>query len=440
MSVPAEQADSAQSDAVSEHIEKIRHSGILGKSAQLNRLFEYLFFCHQQGRTPKEFEIAVDGLGRSSSFDVSQDAMVRVYIHKLRKKFDEYYAAAGRNEALRLTLPKGEYRLVLQASDMACGENALPQDGATLINEDPHRLQGQLRKATRILLVLSIALNIAFGIAWFLAPTSTIYRHAYASIVWRPLLADERQITLVVGDYYLYAETDGHDVVRRLVRDFEVNSKSDLADQVGSNTRLAERRFDVGLSYLPTATAHALNRLSPYLSAGRKQPRIMLSSELTAEVLRNDHIVFIGHFSALALLNDIVLEASGFRVGHSFDELVDKKTGQRFISSSGIPADASGGYSHLGYFASFAGPTGNRIVIVAGLRDAGLKELANLLASEQKNLDLPSKGADLSFEAVYQSSGFGPTTSPARLLLSRPLPDNRARHSDLAKPPLPAAS
>ena len=42
--------------------------------------------CTRAGRTPKESVIAVEVFGRGTDFDVSQDAAVRVYIHKLRRK------------------------------------------------------------------------------------------------------------------------------------------------------------------------------------------------------------------------------------------------------------------------------------------------------------------------------------------------------------------
>ena len=53
---------------------------------------------------------AVDGLVTSLSAmagvaDVRQDAVVRVYVHKLRRKLDDYYAGPGAQETLRLSLP-----------------------------------------------------------------------------------------------------------------------------------------------------------------------------------------------------------------------------------------------------------------------------------------------------------------------------------------------
>src|SRR5688572_2748099 len=94
--------------------ERIRASGVLGRSPLMQKLFDFLIECSLAGRAPKEIEVAVDALGRGADFDVTQDAMVRVYVHKLRRKLEEYYAGPGARDAQRLTIPKGEYRFALE--------------------------------------------------------------------------------------------------------------------------------------------------------------------------------------------------------------------------------------------------------------------------------------------------------------------------------------
>src|SRR5215813_10925463 len=104
-------SDTAQID---DHAEQIRASEVLGRSDQLRRLFDYLVECSRTGKVPKESVIAVDVFGRGTDFDVSQDAAVRVYIHKLRRKFEEFYAEHPEIGPERLAIPKGEYRLILE--------------------------------------------------------------------------------------------------------------------------------------------------------------------------------------------------------------------------------------------------------------------------------------------------------------------------------------
>ena len=53
--------------------------------------------------------------------------------------------------------------------------------------------------------------------------------------LWQPLFADDRPILLVVGDYYIFAESDAQGNVKRLVRDFDLNSPMELANHLQLN-------------------------------------------------------------------------------------------------------------------------------------------------------------------------------------------------------------
>src|SRR5579871_1310378 len=99
--------------------ERIRAAGALGRSPLIQKLFDFLIDCSATGRAPKETEVAIEVFGKDMSFDVAQDAMVRVYVHKLRRKLEEYYSGAGRGEPNRLTIPKGAYRFVIDDRDAA---------------------------------------------------------------------------------------------------------------------------------------------------------------------------------------------------------------------------------------------------------------------------------------------------------------------------------
>ena len=57
----------------------------------------------------KEYEIGCNALGRKPDFNPNEDNIVRVQISHLRRKMDEYFATDGKDEPLRITVPKGGY-------------------------------------------------------------------------------------------------------------------------------------------------------------------------------------------------------------------------------------------------------------------------------------------------------------------------------------------
>src|SRR5690606_41244557 len=71
-------------------------------------------------------------LGKSSSFDVAQDSVVRVYIHKLRRRLDEFYDGLPAAPASRLVIPKGEYRLTIERAEVPVA--ATPDRKSTRLN------------------------------------------------------------------------------------------------------------------------------------------------------------------------------------------------------------------------------------------------------------------------------------------------------------------
>src|SRR5690349_16151539 len=99
--------------------DRIRASGLLGRSGQLSRLFDYLVECSVLGKSPKEIDIAVEALGRGADFDVTQDAVVRVYVHKLRRRLDESYSGPGRIASQSIVSVGGECRLSPELKEQA---------------------------------------------------------------------------------------------------------------------------------------------------------------------------------------------------------------------------------------------------------------------------------------------------------------------------------
>src|SRR5581483_7977075 len=44
-----------------------------------------------------------------STFDASEDAIVLVELHRLRKRLKEFYEAGGRDHAIQISIPHGTY-------------------------------------------------------------------------------------------------------------------------------------------------------------------------------------------------------------------------------------------------------------------------------------------------------------------------------------------
>jgi hypothetical protein len=111
-----------------------------------------------------------------------------------------------------------------------------------------------------------------------------------------------------------------------------------------------------------------------------------------------------------------VFAASRVSPGGSYDELVDTKTDHTYLSTA-MGAAGGGEFRDYGYFSTFAGPGGNRIVIISGTRDIGVMQTAQSLSQSKDVGDLCERaGAATAFESLVEVSGVGKTGLRSRTL------------------------
>ena len=398
-------------DSLTRQAAAIRASGVLGRSGLTQRLFDYLVECARQGKSPKELDIALDALGRGPEFDVAQDALVRVYIHKLRKKLDEFYAAAGRVKTLASSFRGANTGWAWSAAQPGRGRSVPCRPIRKRAGKVAHVAgPGTGRLAAREPAVAVRTVNSGHrSIRW--TPSRS-------SALWAPLLDDSLPIYVIAGDYYIFGELDEYQNVKRLIRDFNVNSRMDFEQAVQLDATIADKYQDLNLAYLPTSIAFALRDLMPVLAVAGDRVHMVMASDATPDQLKTGHVIYVGYFSGMGSLRQIVFAGSRLSTGSTYDELQDNKTGQRYLSNVGLERGQLK-YHDYGYVSSFPGTGGNQIIIVAGTRDIAVMRTAELVtrkASLQAIAEAQPKGA---FEALYEVYGFGSTDLDARLLISR---------------------
>ncbi len=391
---------------------RARHA--LGRSPGLNRLFDYLAECAKVGMRPKEFEVAAAVFGRDADFDGGQDASVRVAVHRLRRKLDDFYAAAGRDEPARLTIPKGEYRMVVEARPAAVAAPGFAW-----------------RRWALGAVALVLALNVAaWAVFWSTHGSEHSLARAQASQPWTPIVKGDAPTLLVLGDYYIFGEIDETAGINRLVRQYSINSASDLDDWLMDNPKAMGKYRDLDLYYLPVGAAFALRSIVPVLSRGAGPSRgtsggdnvhVVMASDLTPEMLKRNNIVYLGYLSGLGMLRAPVFAGSRFSIGETYDDLIDGVSHRTYRSQEGGPSQGDANRRDYGYVAAFRGPAGNRIVVIAGARDTGLQQAAEALANPDalKALLKTVRDAD-SFEALYEAEGIGRSTLGGHLEIAAP--------------------
>ena len=416
--LPANKTTPKLPNIIKYQAQKILSSGELGRSKNYALLLNFLVQCSIDGRIPKEFEIATEVLHRSKDFDVSSDSTVRVYIHQLRKKIDSYYQKYDADPSHRLVIPKGQYTVIVSERPVESSE-LTPKFSFLKINNKTLLL-------TAVVLLLS---NILYMYGRDLLGASRDSDLVGDKLVWTSLFDDDQPIMLVMGDYYIFGELNANGNIARMVREFNVNSKSDLEDLQFSDIENAQNYLDLNLSYMPEGSAFALAKLAPILQQSGKTVNITMISDLTAADIRSNHIVYIGYISALEKLTNMVFAASGLAIGRSYDELENRNTGEYYTSDAGLPEEGDL-FKDFGLFSTFPASSETQLIVVAGMRDAGLMHTAQVLANAQTLehlLEVASKDSAQplnNFEALYEVYGIDRLNFDANLVYTNRLDPN----------------
>jgi hypothetical protein len=404
--------------------DQLRASGAIGRSDIINRLFEFLLEQSLAGRSPKEIEVAQEVFGKDALFDVAQDASVRVHIHRLRKKLDEVYAGTAGD---RLVIPRGEYRIVV--------ERPVPEAGVTVETPVPQPVEAPQHPRYALPfwgILLGFAAALAIGIAlgsiiWGLRADSQDQDPLVKTPLWQSLAASRRMTFLVTGDYYLFGEAASTSQVTRLVREFSINSREDLDEYLMVHPDDNGRYVDLDMHYLPVSTGYAMREVLPLMNgiargAAVGRPWVISMSRLTPEAMKGSNIIYVGFLSGLGLIRDGTFEASGFTVGKSYDELIDRQSGKHYVSDwEQVNGDRAPRRDYA-YLSSFPGPLGNRIIVISGTRDAAVMQ-AGEIAADKAQLDqiAARTGNAINFEALYEVRTLGTLNLGSRLVLARPL-------------------
>lgn len=389
-------------------VQRVRGSGVLGRGTQMARLFEFLVACHAAGRVPKEIEVAVDCFERTADVELTQDATVRVAAHKLRRRLDEFH---GSGEGPRLVLPRGEYRLEL------AGPGAVADAGKVGWWARLRPQTARERVAAVLMLVLVVATTVATSLALRVPGVDPALRSLRESTLWAPLLDDDIPLQLVLGDYYIFGERNERGDVRRLLRDFSINSRRDLEQLFLADPAAQERFADLNLGYLPTSSAQALREVLPVLRASGKPLMLTLASELDPATLKSTHIVYLGYLSALGMLEDVMVASSRYSFGGSYDELVDSVSGAAWVSEAAVPHGPNERYRDFAYLAQLEAPGGHRHLIIAGTRDTGLMQAAEIAAdpAQARQIDAAIDGTP-PFEALFEVQSLSGVNVQSRLI------------------------
>jgi adenylate cyclase len=115
-------------------LQRLLSSPDFSASARRKALLAYLVQQTVEGGAGKlkEFSIGLAVFGRDETFDPRADPVVRLETHRLRRDLDEFYRGIGRDDPIRIMIPKGGYSTTFEPQRNATEPRSPPTVGSAV--------------------------------------------------------------------------------------------------------------------------------------------------------------------------------------------------------------------------------------------------------------------------------------------------------------------
>lgn len=273
-----------------ELLEKVLSSQEFSGSEKYQKLLRYLVECTIDNNVPKEITIAFEVFEIDVKSGSTSESNIRVYIHNLRKKLDSYYANEGKEDKIKIIIPKGRYKVeFIKVKEKKSG----------------------IRKRTILIgatiLLIIIASNI-FYLKYFIKNTN-IANSKYSKHIWKNIIDSDRPLMIIIGDYYLMKDSNYPDRYR-VIRDSRINSHFDLDTFLIEYPDKKDVFCNTKLTSLGKFAPICIKSISRMLYNSGKEYEIILSSDFNWQVFSDNNIVYIGSFKSLGMLKGLMKKSN----------------------------------------------------------------------------------------------------------------------------------
>jgi hypothetical protein len=188
--------------------QRIIASRSFAKSVLLSRFLLYVCEREITGKTAEisEHQIGVHVFGRRPGYHPGEDNIVRNYARQLRHRLDQYFLEEGRQEELRLSIPRGKYVPVYSPYNfqehplLVVPERETDSGGVleTLVPATPAVLPA--RRRSGLVLCAAFAFLACMAIAWMVAHRVSAHAADPSHPLWAGLFDKSHQTLIVPSD------------------------------------------------------------------------------------------------------------------------------------------------------------------------------------------------------------------------------------------------
>jgi hypothetical protein len=283
--------------------QRIVASRSFAKSALLSRFLLYVCEREITGKTGEisEHQIGVHVFGRRPGYHPGEDNIVRNYARQLRHRLDQYFLEEGREEELRLSIPRGKYvpvysrnhfqdRPLLVMTDHETESGVVLETAAlsapAAVSVQPARRRTWLVLGWGVLLLLA-----GLAIAWAVAHRAAAYSADPSHPLWARLFDKSHETLIVPSDdgIVMIQNLTGH-----LVPLSEYINRDYLSLKSPYNIDEQNMRDLDAQRYTNVTDLNAVMRFSRLPEANSGQFMVRYSRDLHMDDLKDANVILLG--------------------------------------------------------------------------------------------------------------------------------------------------
>ena len=351
------------------------------KNSKLNsKLLKYLVECSIKNKTPNEYTIAIDVFNKDSSFNPTEDTIVRVSVYNLRKKLERYYQNMGKKARVRVKIPKGHYEVQFFKYSKESFIERL---------HNPYRV---FIPVIALLLLLVIYLLIKINSKEKNLPVVNKNRLTYN--LYSDFINSKNPKLISLGDDFIYFSDFSEfntTSVRKMVRNSKINNEEEF-EKFKSENPLRNDLKKLPFSFFNQAAVWPLPYIVKYLASYKTNYIIKSASTLTSNDLKNNDIIFLGSFWTLGILEKIINDLNiKYNIIGQEKLILGKNKGNDSLTTfirTGVPA-----YDHIDYcvFLKIPGPNKNTVYSFISFYATGSVGAVKFLTNENTLKKLKQK-------------------------------------------------
>lgn len=422
---------------------RITNSHGFAKSALLSNFLRYVCEKKLQGRVSEitEQQIGTQAFGRPAAYNPGDDNIVRNYARILRQRLDDFYAEEGRDETLRIVIPRGSYvpqfeQQILHAEDRQVAVEALPKLPVALSTAPSigshdlptgSQLLGKGRKAVVTVAAGTLLLIFALYVgrrAWI-----AFHPDAYTEF-WNEVLTPGRSNVVVLADSGLGVLQDLTGA-RIGLHEYAFGDTSALSTAFAQRYPEASFGIDRFKNLTSTADVHTLLDLVGLPQFAAATPRVRSAQEVHMDDLSASNAIIVGGPRAnpwgdlYEPTSDFRLEIPGEYRASQLDARVvinkDPKTGEASRYSNGFNSEE--GYVNHSILSFLPSLDGHGHVLIFRGGNMGATQATADFATDRLSMEPILKqarnpdGTLRPFEVLLETRVIGASSPKAQVLL-----------------------